>query len=49
MKIGEGKVRKSLQILKCDHRRASSALELFSRTDLEEALKLFKRVLDELD
>jgi ribosomal protein S21 len=49
IKIGEGKVRKSLRILKRDHRRASPALELFSRTDLEKALKLFKRMLDELD
>jgi ribosomal protein S21 len=49
IKIGEGKVRKSLRILKRDHRRATSALELLSRTDLEETLKLFKRILDELD
>lgn len=31
------------------NRRATSALELLSRTDLEETLKLFKRILDELD
>jgi hypothetical protein len=49
IKIGEGKVRESLRILKRDHRRATSALELLSRTDLEETLKLFKRILDELD
>ncbi|KAI0282495.1 hypothetical protein BGY98DRAFT_1094235 [Russula aff. rugulosa BPL654] len=30
-------------------RSATSASELFSRTDLDLALKLFKRVLDELD
>jgi len=49
IKIGEGKVRESLRILNRDHRRVTSALELLSRTDLEKGLKLFKRILDELD
>jgi hypothetical protein len=49
IKIGEEKIRQSLRILKRDDRRATSALELLSRTDLEEGLKLFKRILDELD
>ena len=51
IKIGEGKVRESLRILKHDHRHATatSALESLSRTDLEKAVKLFKRILDELD
>jgi hypothetical protein len=48
IKIGEGKVRESLRILKRDHRRVTSTMELLSRTDLE-TLKLFKRILDELD
>ena len=49
MRIGEGEVREYLRILKRNHRRAISALELLDRTDLEDALKLFKRLLDELD
>jgi hypothetical protein len=49
IKIGEEKVRVYLQFLKRDHRRATSHLELLSRADLGEALKLFSRVLDELD
>jgi hypothetical protein len=49
IKIGEEKVREYLRFLKRDHRRATSALELLSRTDLEEGLNLFKRILDELD
>jgi hypothetical protein len=49
IKIGEGKIREFLRILKRDHRRATSALELLSRNDLEKGLKLFKRILDELD
>ncbi len=47
--IGEEKVREYLRFLKHDHRRAASNMELLSRADLGEALKLFKRVLDELD
>lgn len=47
--IGEGEIRESLRMLKRDHRRATSALKLLSRTDLEKGLKLFKRMLDELD
>ena len=49
IKTGEGNVGKYLRILKRKHRRAASALELLGRTDLEGALKLFKRTLDELD
>ena len=49
IKIGEGKIRESLRILKRDHRRATSGLELLSRTDLEKAINLFTRMLDELD
>ena len=48
--IGEEKVREYLRLfLKRDYRRATSQLELLSRADLGEALKLFRRVLDELD
>jgi hypothetical protein len=47
--LGEEKVREYLRFLKRDHRRATSHLELLSRADLGEALKLFRRVLDELD
>jgi hypothetical protein len=39
----------TLRFLKRDHRRATSHLELSSRADLDKALKLFRRVLDELD
>jgi hypothetical protein len=42
------KVREYLRFLKRYHRRTTSHPEL-SRADLEEALKLFKRVLNELD
>ena len=48
--IGKEKVREYPQFFKHDHRRATSHLELLSRrADLGEALKLFSRVLDELD
>jgi hypothetical protein len=47
--IGEEKVRGYLRFLKRDHRRATLHLESSSRADLGEALKLFRRVLDELD
>ena len=49
IKIGEEEVRESLRILNRDHRLETSALGLLSRTDMESGLKLFKRILDELD
>ena len=47
--IGEEKVREYLRFLKRDYRRATPQLELMDRADLGEALKLFGRVIDELD
>jgi len=47
--IGEEKVREYLRFPKRDHRRAISHPDLLGRADLREALKLFRRVLDELD
>ncbi len=49
MLIGEGKLRGCLRLLKRDHSRATSPLDLLDRADLEETVTLFRRVLDELD
>jgi hypothetical protein len=47
--MGEGKVRRSFQLLTRNHRRTSSHLNLMSRADVNEALSLLGRMLDELD
>ena len=49
IKIGEWENQRNLRILKRDYRRTTSHPKLLSRTELEKGLKLFKRILDELD